>query len=73
MRIQPGKPVLADLDGYDEPVVRLYRAKRPHAAGATFELVAQNPAFDVIAVDDPAECRSIGCIFGTFTFFGNQT
>jgi SOS-response transcriptional repressor LexA len=68
MPILPGKFVLAYLAGYDEPVVRVYRAKRPYAPGVSFELAAQNPAFEPITVESGDDCLLIARIF----FFGSQ-
>lgn len=66
-KIFPGNYVLADLAGYDEPIVRIYKAARPYIAGTPFSLEALNPAFEPIHIGAPSECRLLARICSTTT------
>lgn len=63
--ILPGDLVLADLQGFDEPLFRRYRAARPYARGVRFALEALNPAYEMIAVENPQDCLSVGRLIWT--------
>lgn len=52
--ILPGKFVLAMIEGFDEPLFRIYRAARPYAPGVAFALHALNPAYEPITVAGPS-------------------
>lgn len=67
-RILPGDFVLADLDVWDEPVLRRYVAARAYSPGAPFKLDALNPAYEPIEVPAQGECRLIARLM----FFGNR-
>lgn len=56
-QIAPGDRVYADIEGFDEPVVRKFVAARPFTTGLKFRLEAFNPAFDPIELSDPQEIR----------------
>jgi Peptidase S24-like len=57
--ILPGKYVLAMLEGFDEPLFRIYKAAKPYSHGVPFALQALNPAYDLITVKDPARVQSV--------------
>jgi SOS-response transcriptional repressor LexA len=57
--ILPGKYVLVMLDGFDEPLFRIYKAAKPYAAGVPFALQALNAAYDLITVKDAGRVQSI--------------
>lgn len=56
-QITPGDRVYAEIDGFDEPVVRKYVAARAYAPGVKFRLEAFNPAFAAIEVTERAQVR----------------
>ncbi len=56
-QIAPGDRVYADIEGFDEPVIRKFVAARPFTSGLKFRLEAFNPAFEAIEVIDPAQIR----------------
>lgn len=56
-QIKPGDRVYAEIEGFDDPVVRTYVAARPFAPGVPFRLEAFNPAFQAIDVSDPSQAR----------------
>jgi hypothetical protein len=66
-KIFPGNYVLANLVGYDEPVVRVYKAARPYTSGVPFTLEALNPAFGPIHISAPSECLLLARISFTTT------
>jgi SOS-response transcriptional repressor LexA len=66
-KIFPGNYVLANLLGYDEPVVSVYKAARPYTKGVQFTLEALNPAFAPIHISAPSECLQLARISFTTT------
>jgi hypothetical protein len=66
-KIFPGNYVLADLAGYDEPIVRIYKAARPYTSGVPFSLEALNPAFEPIHISAPSECLRLARICSSTT------
>lgn len=58
-QITPGDRVFAEIEGFDDPVVRKYVAARPYAPGVRFRLEAFNPSFAAIEVPDSGEVRFI--------------
>lgn len=56
-QITPGDRVYAEIEGFDDPVVRKYVAARAYAPGVRFRLEAFNPAFEAIEVTDAAQVR----------------
>ena len=63
--ILPGKLVLADIEGHDEPLFRIYRASRAYAPGVSFTLDALNPAYEPIPVTNPASVLGLARVLYT--------
>lgn len=57
--ILPGKYVLVMLQGFDEPLFRIYKAAKPYSPGVPFALHALNAAYDPIQVKDQTRVESI--------------
>jgi SOS-response transcriptional repressor LexA len=61
--VMPGKFVLAQLNGWRDPILRQYQAAYPYSRGVTrypFELHALNPKVHPITIDSADEVRIIG-------------
>lgn len=63
--ILPGKYVLAILDGFDEPLFRIYKAAKPYLPGVPFALQALNNAYDLITVKDAERVQSMARVIYT--------
>lgn len=63
--IMPGDLVLADLQDYDHPLLRLYTASRPYAPGVAFELTAFNPSYKPIALSERDKVLGIARVIST--------
>jgi SOS-response transcriptional repressor LexA len=66
--IAPGQCVLADIEGREQPVVRVYKAVTDKSKGAIFALDALNPSVESIYITKQEQCRTIGRVI----FYGNR-
>lgn len=55
--IAPGDRVYADVEGFDEPIIRRFVAARAYMPGLKFRLEAFNPAFEPIQDIEVAQIR----------------
>ena len=60
--IEPGRFVIVDLDGREEPLIRRYVADRSYTSGVRFSLEPLNPRSETIDVTDPSQCLLIARI-----------
>lgn len=66
-QIAPGDRVYADIEGFDEPMIRKFVAVRSFTPGLRFRLEAFNPAFQAIEVTEPAQVRVLARVIGQWS------
>ncbi len=55
-----GKCVLAQLRGFDEPVIRVFQADHPYNGNGSFSLKPLNLGFDTVIVKNAEDCPLLG-------------
>ena len=63
--IAPGDLVVADINGFDAPILRRYVGARPYSRAARFKLEAFNASFEPLEIADPDDVLFIGRVIWT--------